>query len=173
MRKIFWTISFLLMIACSSTSKPTVLAKESAVPPEKSIITPNTEVISTMIAIGQSIEVTFDGSQCTMTGSPDILSGSRVIIFHNLSSENAYLYVGRNNPGITWQDILRIVGTPPGNIEPPAKDFSFVSWEHKEALDAQTYYEQFQFKFPGEYHIVVQGHGEFLGFWPCGPFFIK
>jgi hypothetical protein len=192
MKQNIWLCLAFLIVSCSSPAKPQPLASSLAptaevtqtpastvtsalvstriaevTPSPPSAATP--DILGTLIAKGPSIEVTFDGHNCTVGGSTEIMMGEQVIVLYNQSGQNAYLYVARRYPGKTWQDVLDDIGTP-GSTAGEPKEVAIMRWDHLVFADSIVSYRQYTFKFEGGYHIVVQGHGEYYGIWPCGPF---
>jgi len=163
MKTMIYLCMAFLLVSCSSLLSPTKKSPELPAP------TPSPDLVKTLIAFGPSIEVTFDGKQCTIESFSEITTGEQVIVLDNKSGASAYIYVGRNYPGTTWQDILKDMGTP-GSTEAKAKNLAIVPWVHMANADEKVSYREYQFKFVGEYHIVIEGQGDFSGIWPCGPF---
>lgn len=130
------------------------------------------DIPGTLVAIGPSIEAMFDGNSCSLEGSTSIAPGKHVISLNNTSEENAYLYVARNSPGWTWQDVLEEIGTPPAT-EGEARNIAIMQWDHVAFPNEQVSYRQYTFVIEAEYHIAVQGHGQYYGIWPCGPFYVE
>jgi hypothetical protein len=128
-------------------------------------------MLATLTAIGSSIEATFDGNACTISGPATLAPGEHVIALVNTSGENAYLYVGRNDPGHTWHDVLEDIGTPP-NPDAPTRGIAILEWDYV-AYGDEADYRQYTLEIEAEYHITIQGHGQYFGIWPCGPFFVK
>jgi len=146
-------------------SSPTPAVKATQTPAPQ----PTLDILSTLIAKGPSIEVTFDSTGCTVAGSPELPAGEHVIVLYNDSGESAYLFPARHYPGKTWQEILQDIGTP-GSTDAQAKDIVLLPWDYFETADERVSYRQYDFSSEGEYHIVVEGQGKYHGIWPCGPF---
>jgi len=163
MKTMIYLCMAFLLVSCSSLLSPTKKSLELPAP------TPSPDLVSTLIAFGPTINVTFDGKQCTMGGSSEITTGKQVIAFNNLSGEAGYLYVGRNYPGTTWQDVLKDIRTP-GATSAKAKNVAILPWDHMAIADEKVSYREYQFIFVGEYHIVIEGQSDYFGIWPCGPF---
>jgi hypothetical protein len=123
--------------------------------------TPGPDMLATLTAIGPSIEVAFDGHACTISGSTVLALGVHVISLVNTSGENAYLGVGRNNPGHTWQDVVKDIGTPP-STDLTARGVAIMRADYLVFGD-EADYRQFTFDIEGEYNITVQGHGQYYG----------
>jgi hypothetical protein len=123
--------------------------------------TPGPDTLATLTAIGPSIEFAFDGHTCTTSGSTTLAPGVHVITLVSTSGENAYLGVGRNNAGHTWQDVVKEIGTPP-STDLTARGVAIVRADTTVFGD-EVDYRQFTFDIEGEYNITVQGHGQHYG----------
>ena len=130
-------------------------------------ITP--EIYLTMVAAIPAIEVTFDGTQCTTNESPELTFGEQLISFSNISDQTAYMFLFRNYPGKTWQDVLLGMGTPGSDPEIP-NWIAMIPYDHSMPIDSHLTYQQFSFQIEGEYGIVVETREVTEGTWPCGPF---
>jgi hypothetical protein len=129
-------------------------------------------ILATLVAVGPSIEARFDGNGCSLEGSTSITPGEHVISLTNTSGENAYLYVARNYAGYTWEDVLKEIGTPPAT-DTQARNIAIMQWDHMASSNERVSYRRYTFVIEAEYHIVVQGHGQYYGIWPCGPFYVQ
>jgi len=158
------TIILLLAVLTCSCSSPIRQAQAPAP-------TPSPDVWATLAATGSSIEASFDGRACTISGPSTLAPGQYVVALVNTSGESAYLYIARNSPGWTWEDVLQDIGTPPSTAA-TERNIAILASDRL-AFGDEVDYRQFTLKIEGEYHIVVQGHGPYWGIWPCGPFFVK
>jgi hypothetical protein len=170
------SLFFATLISCCSpsinqtpTSSPIPAASPQA---GQAVLIPTPDILGTLVATAPSIEAMFDGKACSIEGSASITPGAHVISLNNTSGENAYLYVARHHAGYTWQDVLKEIGTPPA-LDAEERNIAIMRWDHMASVNERVSLRQYTFVIEAEYHIVVQGHGEFYGIWPCGPFYVE
>jgi hypothetical protein len=116
------------------------------------------------------IEVSFDGTNCTVSGPSEVPTGNQVFKFTNSSGQVVTPLVGRNYPGKTWQDVLDAIGTP-GTDSGASWNFVTVLGVDRSVSESPTVsYRQYGLKLEAEHHIALEGSGGQL--WPCGPFHV-
>jgi hypothetical protein len=64
------------------------------------------------------------------------------------------------------------LGPPPAR-DPEARNIALMQWDHVAFTNEQISCRQYTFLIEAEYHIVFQGHGQYFGIWPCGPFYVE
>jgi hypothetical protein len=67
--------------------------------------------------------------------------------------------------------VVNEIGTPP-STDLTARGVAIMKADYT-AFGDKVDYRQFTFDVEGEYNITVQGHGQYYGRWPCGPFSVK
>lgn len=152
----------------SSTLQPmqTSGATETCVP------TATLDRLSTLIAISPSIEVTFTEKGCSVNVLKELSKGKHVIVLINQSGEAGYIFIARNYPGWTWEDVLKDIGTP-GSQSAKARNMVLLQSDDFKVADEKVSYRLFTLNIPAEYNIVFEGSGKYNGIYPCGPFVIK
>ncbi len=171
-----WLTFFLVSYATPAPISPAIAtfpAASATIPAteEQSVeptARPTPALAATLMAIGPSIEAAFDGQKCTLTGAKQVATGERVISFENDSDVNAYLFVGRNYPGKTLEQVLVDMGTPGSYVDVP-QGVAILAWDHSVTVGKVSYLA-YTFTIVAEYHIAVEVHGEKIGFYACGPF---
>jgi len=174
-----------LLVSCSGTSHQVPIASPSPTTHRPPTVSPSANMVSatsaptlvatpdlvgTLVAKGVTLEITFDGNTCAVAGPQQVTTGEQVFLLTNLSGRSAYLWVGRQYPGVTWQDVLDAMG-PSGSYSTVPQGVAIVVSDHLAFEGTTLSYRQYTFQFEGEYHVVVEGRrGDLMGFWPCGPF---
>jgi hypothetical protein len=154
-----------LPISCSSIP----FAAQSY--PTASVVTEaDSDVRATLIATVPSVEVTFDGKECTVSGDTDITVGEHVLVFHNLSEKDTHLSVDRHYPGNSWDDALDWVEEncgPPGAFCDHDPPWMVPVPYSKSTFDGlSTRYLLYDFSIAADYSLWAYTSGLLL--WPCG-----
>lgn len=152
----------LVLVACSSgpTQSPTTTSLPSKA--------------ATLVATAPSLEVTFDGSNCTISGVTPLTIGEHVFLLHNDSPQRALLITGRLYEGKQWEDFLEWFaehcGTP-GSICDRTGEAPWISWLFETAsftAGSEQRYFQYALDQEGEYFLVAELLDTSV--WPCGAF---
>jgi hypothetical protein len=115
------------------------------------------------------IEITFDGSNCTVTGPTSLPVGEHQFVLKNLSEKNYSFWVSRLIKGHTFQDLLDEQGEPGQYV------FSLTNWVSWSSITG------FEYGKNGEeiYTIYLGSEGEYAIYlfdsqaeeeiWLCAP----
>lgn len=128
---------------------------------------------ATLISSNPSIEIAFNGDNCTILSNEKITTGDTFLLFHNLNPQPAYIRVGRIYPGYSWDDFLKWYadncGSPGSECaggEPP-----WISWLFPEEMvghgEEKAYY-RYQLIQEAEYLTFVERPDGSV--WPCAAF---
>ena len=156
------TLTSLLLSSCttiapviSTTSQPPALSTE--------------QLVATVVASGPIIEVSFDGTECKVTGDSEFPVGHLVTKFTNNSGYIATPWVARCYPDKTWQDVVDWIG-PPGQVfhkeTPPWLALPGHGLSVSETPTVS--YRQYDLPIQADYGIWVEYPSDY--WWPCGPF---
>ncbi len=156
-------LGVLCLASCSSLA-PTVGATPQPPPLARH------DVVSTLVAIGPMIEVSFDGTECTVRGPSEVPVGTQVFKFINSTGHIAIPWVARNYPGKTWQDALDEIGTPGSEVSETWDWIAILGPDRYISESPSISYRQYDLTIEAEYQIVVEFPTDHL--WPCGPFHV-
>ena len=158
--------SHLPALATLFLSSCSVLAPTAAATPHPPRLSTQ-EAISTIVASGPMIEVSFNGTECILNGPSEIPLGPLVVKFTNSTGHIATPWVARNYPGKTWEDILDWIDTHPS--ETPGW-IAILGYDFSVSETSTVSYRQYHLDLKAEYHIVAESLTD--QFWPCGPFLV-
>jgi hypothetical protein len=120
--------------------------------------------------IGSVIEVTFDGTECTVSGSTELPIGEYSFVYKDLSEENVPFWVARLLDGRTFQDLLDLQSEPGEYYPKPSWTvYPSGSWTWNESIDAGVY--TFSLDKEGEYATAVGGDFP-PSLWLCAPLWV-
>jgi hypothetical protein len=152
----------LALAACSSA--PIQPPTATSLPPKA----------ATLVAATPSLEVTFDGSNCAITGETPLSLGEHVFLLHNASPQRSLLITGRLYGDRRWEDFLQWFedhcGTP-GSICDRTGEAPWISWLFETAsaeVGSEQRYFQYALDQEGEYFLVASWLDGSV--WPCGTF---
>ena len=116
----------------------------------------------------ERIEFTFDGEECTVTGSTELPTGDHLIPLKDLSDRQIYLWIGQALNGKTWQDGLDLQSYPGEWV--PAPDWMPKAKNTYRGYDEETGRAVFRYTFEseGEYHVFAENKVA-MKLWPCAP----
>ena len=151
MRNHLILVALFLVAGCATIEPPP--PTDLSIPPTQ---TPEDDIIEYGV-------VTFDGSECTVSGPGEVSTGKYNFVLNDISGEeNVRIMVARLEEGRTFQDLINIQSEP-------GEDFSYGSWisiPFMFTVDhiVYTYY----LDTPGEHAIEV---GSFVphNLWLCAP----
>jgi hypothetical protein len=121
-------------------------------------------------------DVTFDGTECTVSGSTELPPGRYSFVLKNLSEEDASLLIFRLPDGKAFQDLLDLQSEPGEWVSKP--DWAIdavetgVAWYKEDGGEVHTY----MFINEGEYALVIwrmPAEATQPGIWFCAPFWVK
>ena len=132
------------------------------------------DIKATLIATSPSLEISFDGAECTIQGEDKIAAGEHIFVFHNQSGQRSILIVGRLYPDKSWEDFLQWFnencGSPGSDCE--GGDAPWISWLFESKSTEQGLerrYYQYDLQLEAEYILVASDMAGSV-FWPCGVF---
>jgi hypothetical protein len=159
------TISILLALLPVACSSPPIQSPTATRLPPKA---------ATLIAAGPSLEVTFDGHTCAISGETPLSVGKQVFLLHNDSSQRSFLWAGRLYGDKRWADFLQWFqdhcGTP-GSICDRTGEAPWISWLFESAsadVGSDERYFEFDLHEEGEYFLLASWLDGSV--WPCGPY---
>jgi hypothetical protein len=168
MRSLIATVVSILISSCAgstpriSTSEPTVIPSKTPLKTSLSTQVP-TIVPATNESVGIAFEVTFDGTDCAVTGPVEVPIGDYLFSLKNESDQKVDIAVTHLIDGHTYRDLL-------DRQSEPGEPFVKVYWM------SQPYYFTRDHKVwnysldePGEHAVLVLKH-VFEGVWICAPF---
>jgi hypothetical protein len=79
--------------------------------------------------VGERIEVTWNGTECTVSGPAELPAGEHTFVLYDLDKQIANLAVSRLVQGKTFQDML-------DKQDEPGEDFAWPSWARAAILRA-------------------------------------
>ena len=113
------------------------------------------------------LEVTFDGSGCTVEGPAELPTGKHAVSLRDLSGQHQLLYVSLLLEGKTYQDLLDLQSEPGVNF--PKPDFVVHGWHigRKQTPDGAVIHT-FVLSEAGE-HAIYLGTANPATLWLCAP----
>jgi hypothetical protein len=122
-----------------------------------------------------SIEVTFDGDKCVLSGPSDLETGAHLITVINSSEFQGWMRICRGDKGYVWQDILdfdfRDDADMDTELEWPPWCQGFPSSSVVRADSNQVVYE-YKLRHEGQYFVVWE-QNEPDAVWPCAPLTVQ
>jgi hypothetical protein len=121
-------------------------------------------------------DVVFDGTECTVSGSTELLPGGYSLVLKDLSEKDVHLLVRRLTDGKTFQDLLKLQSEPGGHT--PMPDWVApvvergIAWQEPDGGEVHTY----ELISEGEYAIILWSFATAttpLGTWFCAPFCVS
>ena len=159
------------MSTLSAAPETLATVEPSAAPEQMPTPTVDHNLVSTVVASGPMIEVTFDGKECTMNGPSRIPVGGFVLKFNNLTDHSATPWLSRHYPGKTWQDVLDFLGPPGSYIDETPGWIALLAYQRSVTERPGVSYRQYNLTLEAEYDIIVEMTSDY--FWPCGPFTVQ
>lgn len=162
------------LVSCSPpqpTATP-IPPTETPVPPAETFVPPTeTPVppIAAAQAVDAGIEVTFDGSECIVSGPTELPVGEYHFVLENLRKPHYLLYMARFVDGKTFQDLLDLQSEPGEYVPYDSRSSWFVEtintveWNESNS----TYVYTFFLDKEGEYYIQL-GRSVSQDLWYCG-----
>jgi hypothetical protein len=139
-----------------------------SIPPKPAALSTQ-DLVSTVVASGPKIEVSFDGVACSIAGPTELPTGTLYTQFTNTTGHIATPWLGRCYAGKGWEDLLDWIG-PPGAIyhkeTPPW--FALQNPDKNVSESPSVSYRQYSLKIKAEYIIFIEYPSDY--WWPCGSF---
>lgn len=168
-RLLFGCLLLALLASCATTAQETPSPEPTPIP--TSIATDTPKPTATPLPLVEAIEVTFDGSECVVTGPTELPMGEYDFILKDLSEENVDLWVSLLRDGKTFQDLLDRQSEPGEYLPKPSWVLhdSSIRRGWNESVDGEVF--TFMLNKEGEHAIYIGGYSpETL--WFCAPIMI-
>ena len=161
----------LISSACTPQTTATVAPATNTPIPPTATPAPIPPTASPAPAQRPLIEITYDGTGCTVTGSDEVPTGRQTFLLNDLTKENVTLYVSILLEGHTYQDVLDPQSEPGVYYQKPSWVVYAVrrppEWDGP--VDGELH--AFTLSEAGEYAIYV-GSSIPSSLWFCRPLFV-
>ena len=158
-QQVMWAILVtLLLVGCGAPA-----ATPTPIPPTATLTpVPPTATLTPV----PPIEVTFDGTECTVSGPTELPTGDHKFVLKDLSEQNQVLYVSLLLDGKTYQDLLDLQSEPGEYYPKPRWSVHTTGGMRRNAKGENVY--TFSLDIEGE-HAIYLGSAFPHSLWFCAP----
>ena len=132
-------------------------------------------LLSSGCASDNTLNVSFDGDECVLSGPSDLETGAHLITVENSSENQGWMRICRGDKGYVWQDILDFDFSDDEDIDTelewPPWCQGFPASSVASADSNQVVYE-YKLTHEGQYFVVWE-QNEPDAVWPCAPLTVQ
>jgi hypothetical protein len=99
----------------------------------------------------RTLNLTFDGENCTYEGPTELAAGPVELFFHNQSDKMAAVNFLKHLEGKTIQDVIDYIGEEPSNKHAPSWTQELGTWTGVNSGDTHHWEGELE---PGIYHMI-------------------